>query len=144
MTTLAYRDGELATDGRVTAGDMIVSDKRRKVHRLRDGSIMAWSGSVQQAELLLQAMRKSSRGRHPKLDDISALHLRIDGSLWEYEGEAWVKQDPGFYATGSGSPYAFAAMDAGASAKEAVRIAIKRDANSGGRVQSLKLRTKTI
>jgi ATP-dependent protease HslVU (ClpYQ) peptidase subunit len=140
MTTLAYRDGELATDSRVTAGDMIVSDRRRKVHRLRDGSVVAWSGSVQQAELLLQAMRKKGM-KHPKLDEISALHLKTDGTLWEYEGEAWVKQDPGYYATGSGSPYAFAAMDAGASAKDAVRIAIKRDANSGGKVQSLKLRT---
>lgn len=140
MTTLAYRDGELATDSRVTAGDMIVSDRRRKVHRLRDGSVVAWSGSVQQAELLLQAMRKKG-AEHPKLDEISALHLKTDGTLWEYEGEAWVKQDPGYYATGSGSPYAFAAMDAGASAREAVRIAIKRDAKSGGKVQSLKLRT---
>jgi 20S proteasome alpha/beta subunit len=117
---------------------MIVSDRRKKVHRLRDGSIVAWSGSVQQAELLLRAMRKKTAS--PKLTEIAALHLRADGSLWEYEGEAWVKQDPGYYATGSGSPYAFAAMDAGASAKEAVRIAIKRDANSGGRVQSLKLK----
>jgi hypothetical protein len=31
-------------------------------------------------------------------------------------------------------------MDAGASAREAIRIAIKRDANSGGKVQSLKLK----
>jgi ATP-dependent protease HslVU (ClpYQ) peptidase subunit len=85
-------------------------------------------------------MRKTSNAPHPKLQDISALHLRVDGSLWEYEGEAWVKQDTGYYATGSGSPYAFAAMDAGASAKDAVRIAIKRDANSGGRVQSLRLK----
>lgn len=140
MTTLAYRDGELATDSRVTQGDMIVSDRRRKVHRLRDGSIVAWSGSVQQAELLLEAMRKKAKVKSPKLDEIAALHLRTDGTLWEYEGEAWVKQDPGYYATGSGSPYAFAAMDAGASAKDAVRIALKRDAGSGGRVQSLKLR----
>lgn len=138
MTTLAYRDGELATDSRVTAGDMIISDRRKKVHRLRDGSVVAWAGSVQQAELLLRAMRKNTAP--PKIDEISALHLRADGSLWEYEGQAWVKQDPGYYATGSGSPYAFAAMDAGASAKEAVRIAIKRDANSGGRVQALKLK----
>jgi hypothetical protein len=101
---------------------------------------VAWSGSVQDAELLLQAMRKTAKVKHPKLECISALHLRVDGSLWEYEGEAWVKQDPGYYATGSGSPYAFAAMDAGASAKDAVRIAIKRDANSGGRVQSLRLK----
>jgi 20S proteasome alpha/beta subunit len=119
---------------------MIVSDKRTKVHRLRDGSLVAWAGAVQDAELLLRAMRKTSNDPHPKLQDISALHLRVDGSLWEYEGEAWVKQDPGYYATGSGSPYAFAAMDAGASAKDAVRIAIKRDANSGGKVQSLKLK----
>jgi ATP-dependent protease HslVU (ClpYQ) peptidase subunit len=140
MTTIAYRDGELATDSRITAGDMIVSDKRTKVHRMRDGSLVAWAGAVQDAELLLRAMRKTSNDPHPKLQDISALHLRVDGSLWEYEGEAWVKQDPGYYATGSGSPYAFAAMDAGASAKDAVRIAIKRDANSGGKVQSLKLK----
>jgi len=66
--------------------------------------------------------------------------LKVDGSLWEFEGEVWVKQDPGYYASGSGSPYAFAAMDAGASARDAVRIAIKRDANSGGRVQSLRLK----
>jgi ATP-dependent protease HslVU (ClpYQ) peptidase subunit len=45
MTTIAYRDGELATDSRITAGDMIVSDKRRKVHRLRDGSLVAWAGA---------------------------------------------------------------------------------------------------
>jgi 20S proteasome alpha/beta subunit len=140
VTTIAFRDGELATDSRITAGDMIVSDKRTKVHRLRDGSLMAWAGAVQDAELLLRAMRKTSNAPHPKLQDISALHLRVDGSLWEYEGEAWVKQDPGYYATGSGSPYAFAAMDAGATAKEAIRIAIKRDANSGGKVQSLKLK----
>jgi ATP-dependent protease HslVU (ClpYQ) peptidase subunit len=140
MTSIAYRDGELATDSRITAGDMIVSDKRTKVHRLRDGSLVAWSGSVQDAELLLRAMRKTSNAPHPKLQDISALHLRTDGSLYEYEGEAWVKQDPGPYATGSGAPYALAAMDAGASAREAVKIAIKRDANSGGRVQSLKLK----
>lgn len=139
MTTLAYRDRELATDSRVTAGDMIISDKRRKVHRMRDGSIVAWAGSVQQAELLLRAMRKKG-AKSPQLSEIQALHLKTDGSLWEYEGEAWVKQDPGYYATGSGSPYAFAAMDAGASAKEAIRIAIKRDAASGGRVQSLKLK----
>jgi 20S proteasome alpha/beta subunit len=138
MTTIAYRDGELAADSRVTDGDMIVSDARKKVHRLKDGSVVAWSGSVQDAERLLRAMRKSAPT--PQLEEISALHLRTDGSLWEYEGEAWVKQDPGYFATGSGSPYAFAAMDAGASAKEAVRIAIKRDAGSGGRVQSLKLK----
>ena len=141
MTTLAYRDGELATDGRVTAGDMIISDRRKKVHRLKDGSIVAWSGSVQSAELLMRHLRSNKRDHQPPhMENIGALWLRLDGTLWEYEGEAWVKQDPGYYATGSGSPYAFAAMDAGASAKEAVRIAIKRDANSGGRVQALKLR----
>jgi hypothetical protein len=62
---------------------MIVSDRRKKVHRLRDGSIVAWSGSVQQAELLLWAMRKKTA--QPKLTEISALHLRADGSLWEYD-----------------------------------------------------------
>jgi 20S proteasome alpha/beta subunit len=138
MTTLAYRDGELATDSRITIDNMIVSDRRKKVHRLKDGSIVAWAGNVQDGERLMKALR-SKNAEMPELGEISALHLRADGTLWLYEGSVWAKQDPGYYATGSGSAYAFAAMDAGASAKDAIRIAIKRDASSGGRVQSLKL-----
>ena len=76
MTTLACREGELATDSRVTAGDMIVSDRRKKVHRLKDGSIVAWAGSVQAAEQLLRAMRK---GHWPTRSNLGASIRRLTG-----------------------------------------------------------------
>lgn len=139
MTTIAYKDGELAADSRITAGDTIITDGRKKVHRLRDGSIVAWAGSLQDAMRLLTSMRKGHVA--PKLDEIEALHVHTDGSVWEYEGHVWVKQQVNEHcAVGSGTPYALAAMDAGASAREAVKIAVKRDINSGGRVQSLSLK----
>ena len=43
------------------------------------------------------------------------------------------------YAIGSGCEVAFGAMEAGASAEEAVKIAIKRVVGCGGKVMKLKL-----
>ncbi len=39
------------------------------------------------------------------------------------------------YAIGSGTPYAFAAMDMGASAYQAVEMASKRDTSTGGKIR---------
>ena len=43
------------------------------------------------------------------------------------------------YATGSGQHHALTAMDMGATAKEAVKMAIMRDTNSGGRIRTYKI-----
>ncbi|GAI22667.1 unnamed protein product, partial [marine sediment metagenome] len=42
-------------------------------------------------------------------------------------------------AIGSGSAYALAAMDMGASAEEAVRAAMKRDIYTGGKVRTMRI-----
>lgn len=41
---------------------------------------------------------------------------------------------------GSGSHHALTAMDMGATAKEAVRMAIKRDSNSGGTIRTFRVK----
>lgn len=141
MTTIAYKKGELAADSRIVVGDTIITDGHRKVHRLRDGRLVAWAGSVEDAERLVTALRKGHP--MPRLDCISALLVSPDGTVELYEGNVWIKQGKQpHYAVGSGSPYALAAMDAGVGAKRAVQIAIKRDTSSGGRVQTLKLKRK--
>lgn len=138
MTTIAYRAGVLAADSRVTSGDTVVTDSHRKLHRLRDGRILGWAGSVEDAERLVHALRKKKD--MPSLGNISALMVQPDGTVWLYEGNLWVKQArQAYYAEGSGSGYALAAMDAGATAKRAVQIAIKRDPSSGGRANTLRL-----
>ena len=44
MTTIAYKDGVLAGDQRLTSKGFIWHDKERKVFRLRDGSLFGASG----------------------------------------------------------------------------------------------------
>ncbi|MNI98876.1 hypothetical protein D3C73_1578140 [compost metagenome] len=43
------------------------------------------------------------------------------------------------YAIGSGTPYAFAAMDMGASAEKAVEMAARRDTSTGGTIRTLRI-----
>lgn len=138
MTTIVYRDGTLAGDSRVTVADMVSTDKQTKVHRLRDGRLYGWAGGVEDAERLRIALRKGQEP--PRLENISALLIEVTGTIHLYEGNIWIEQkgEP-YYAVGSGAPYALGAMDAGASAIDAARIAIKRDVNSGGKVRSVKL-----
>lgn len=44
------------------------------------------------------------------------------------------------YAIGSGSPHAITAMDCGLSAKDAVKMAMKRDSRTGGRIKVYKIK----
>jgi 20S proteasome alpha/beta subunit len=141
MTTIAYRNGVLAADTRETEKDTIYSDRVRKVHKLRDGSLYAAAGSGEACEMLLQSLIK--RTKCPAPLDVEALHVKPDGSLWVCAGNAWLPMDyEPYYAMGSGATVALAAMDAGADAVKAVRIAIKRNTHTGGRVQHVKLRRK--
>ena len=138
MTTLAYREGVLASDSRITAAETVITNNQRKVHRLKDGRLFGYAGSVEDGHRLLTALRRNTKP--PELEAISALRIDPDGSVWLYEGNVWIKQREAYYALGSGSNYALGAMDAGVSAKDAVRIGIKRDVSSGGRVQAVTLR----
>lgn len=145
MTTIAYRDGVLASDTRVCLTDgMIVTDTAKKLHRFRDGRLYGYAGSVEQGVELFQELKKADN-----IDDIdgfegvTAIIVNLDGSLWMREGSIWIKQERSkamYYAIGSGCGYALAAMDAGACAKRAVEIAIKRDNQSGGNVKTMTLK----
>jgi len=138
MTTVAYKDGILAADGRVTAHDDLVStDEDEKVFKLEDGSLFSAAGDVEDCEDLLEALRNG--GDTPELDDIEALWIKPDGSVYRFERKRWSKQRGKYFALGSGAGYALAAMDAGADALKAVKIAIKRDPRSGGEVQYVEL-----
>lgn len=137
MTTIVYRDGVLAGDTRVTVGDMVVTNRKTKVHRLKDGRLFGWCGGVEHAEVLLRALRKNKA--LPEGNACDALLVTPDGTLWLRENVIWIKQKEPYYALGSGSPYAWGALDAGATAVEAVEIGINRDTNSGGRVKFVAL-----
>jgi len=91
--------------------------------------------------LLLDSLKRNEPT--PQLDGVYALLVHPDESLEYYEGRRWsrVRGSP-FAAIGNGSSFALAAMTHGATAVEAVRVAMKLDTHSGGRVHSVTLKKK--
>jgi ATP-dependent protease HslVU (ClpYQ) peptidase subunit len=138
MTTVAYRDGVLAADSRVTVGDMVLTDKATKVHRLRDGHLFGWSGNAEDAVRLKQALQK--RVTPPPDLDLSAILISPEGEIRVFEGNIWVTVKSPYYAVGTGANGALCAMDAGADAKTAALIGSKRDTSSGGKIKCVKLK----
>jgi len=148
MTTIAYKDGVIAYDSRRSAGSLIVCDTQDKKHIIREGRdgstegstegsiILFASGAANDIENLVAHLRDNTTKLHTNnyasgllVQDGVVYDIGVNNTdgVWKY-----VSSDP--WADGSGREFALAAMDMGASAKKAVKQAIKRDANSGGKV----------
>lgn len=155
MTTIAYRDGVMASDSQMTAQN-IKTQKYNKLHRLRGGALLGQSGDAD-IRSLLSILQGSKTDKHiPSGSMLASLkadlecilvlpnkHIWVvytgmikDTEFWE--GGAVRCLDP-FITAGSGGQLALGAMEAGASAIEAVKIACRRDTFSGLPVRSLSL-----
>ncbi len=141
MTTIAYRDGCLAGDTRVSEDTgFIWTDNFRKVFKLKSGCLFGAAGDSEGGEILLRALRKGIM--LPSLGDaeITALLILPDKSIHMTEGGIWIRWPENFCAIGSGKRAALGAMMAGASAIKAVEAGIATDCCSGGRVQAVYLK----
>jgi hypothetical protein len=117
-------------------------ERARKVFRLRDGRLFGAAGLSEEGMLLLDTLKQGQPT--PKLDGVSALLVHPNGKLEYYEGLRWGRVTGADYAAiGNGASYALGALAHGATAIEAVRIGIRLDTHSGGRVQSVSLKGKT-
>jgi hypothetical protein len=68
----------------------------------------------------------------PGMKGTEGLILTQDGHIFTFGNPAkWIKLNQSIYAIGSGAPFALAAMDAGKTPSEAVKIASKHDPNTG-------------
>jgi ATP-dependent protease HslVU (ClpYQ) peptidase subunit len=138
MTTVAYKDGVIAYDGRQTRNNRIVSDASQKC-KIVDGVSFFLSGAVCDEQALIAAYFGT-----PSLVPVECSGYVVDSGKLMMVGH---DDDTGIWkqdldpsnpdAIGSGAPYALAAMDMGASAAEAVRAAMKRDIYSGGKVTTI-------
>jgi hypothetical protein len=138
MSTIAYRDGVLAADSRVS-DDWIMPHTGRKIERLPSGLLFAFSGNVYKQQAFL-AWVLSREGEQPDLgDDSKAMLVRPGGEVtfFMYKGSL-VVEGP-FCALGGGAPIAIAAMHMGASARRAVEIAALVDPYTGGDIITLEL-----
>ena len=141
MTVIAYREGILAADSQFTDENFQTTGK--KLFRKR-GKIIGFAGDAEQG-LVFTDWYFNRRSRKPEFSsekDWCALVLGKDGL--EYWGPSLrpLEIDEKYYAIGSGAAVAMGAMDAGATALQAVRIACKRDPHCAPPVVSMSLTRK--
>lgn len=139
MTTIAYKDGVIAYDSRVTRNTIIDYDDYEKCVESK-GVKFVMSGPTGDFSRLIDAYF----GAEQKSVDASA--IAFDGeTIWvvghnDTDGLWKTAISPErVYAIGSGTSHALTAMDMGASAAEAVEMAKRRDTGTGGAVRTLQI-----
>lgn len=138
MTTIAYRDGMLAADSRVTADGWIPPYRDHKIEKLPDGRLLGFSGNPYFLDEFRRWLVNDETFRMPDLkDEAKALVVSLDGNVTLYQFTGRFEVSAPFVAVGSGFPAALAAMYAGADAKRAVEIAALLDDNTGGEIDVL-------
>lgn len=143
MTVWAYRDGVLASDSLVLV-DRMICGQMRKVIKSGSGWLAAGAGN---ATDMNQFLRWVEDGK----EEDSAVKLEnLEGFLVSPKGETFIveadlhpmKIEAEFHAGGSGAAFAIGAMARGASAIEAVKIAMEYNSSCGGDIQVVRLKGK--
>lgn len=142
MTTIAYDGRYIAIDSRISCKGHVATDSYEKFSDFDDW-VLFWNGAVNQKDLYMNIFiakgdfifepkvwltayeKKTKHVYHVYVEDNKMLMDRLE---WR-DGQ------------GSGSCYAIGAMDAGKSAVEAVKIAMKRDCATGGKIHCLDTHT---
>jgi ATP-dependent protease HslVU (ClpYQ) peptidase subunit len=143
VTTIAYKNGIMAGDSRITAGeDEISPGAVRKVFRLSNGTLIGFAGTLAKIQEVMKQLRKTPSKidfKVAKGEELHALIVYSDGVVRELDSEGWTEIKAPYYAIGTGSLVAKVAMACDKSPAEAVRMAMKFDKNTGGKVQIVKL-----
>jgi len=138
MTTIVYRDGILAADSLITNLDLRVAQSR-KIFSC-DRGIGGAVGRLVSAHLFNVWIQANAPDNPPKADDAEGIFVHPDGTTYLWEGtEQLIPIEGPFFAFGSGFQLAMGAMECGASAVDAVAVAIKYDSGSGGTIQTIAL-----
>lgn len=155
MTTIAVKDGIMVGDGRCSLGSTVIKDDMVKVFWINN-HLMGGAGRARSISTFAQWLQKHTDYTivnqevgdlvdliPPVLQDdeeFTALVLTPDKQVLMYDGNVALNLGQDVPASiGSGSVFAIAAMDAGASAEDAVKIAMKRDVYSGGEITVVQL-----
>lgn len=148
MTTIAYRDGVIASDSCAThtteAGGAVklLCEKlyRKEVGPEKRPVIIGTAGESMPA-LIFVEWYGSGKKPPKRIKDTDFTCLILDGDQL-FEADAWCvleKIIAPFYAIGSGRKAALAAMECGKSAVEAVEIAAKFDPYTAGPFVTMRL-----
>lgn len=149
MTVIAYKDGVLACDSKLSGKDSHYWSSCKKIKKIK-GYLIGTAGSFGPTEFFMAKFdpKVIEEKRFVPLKQ-SSKEVAFEAIIITPKGKVLFMEEDGIFAEikihghiaiGSGEVIAMAAMDCGATAVEAVKIAIKRDISCGGRVQYVKLR----
>jgi ATP-dependent protease HslVU (ClpYQ) peptidase subunit len=139
MTTIAYRDGVLVSDSQVTLGGMKLPGNAVKIGKTKTGILYGGAGSWASLGQFFDWVNSPEDGELPE-GEYSGIIVLPKGEVMEVENGSFLpKVKQKFFSIGSGAPFALAAMMAGATAQQAVKIATKLDIHSGGSIKTIKL-----
>ncbi len=148
MTTIAYRDGALACDTMEVhtseAGGSRYFVNSEKIFELEDGYLGSSGDSAGVYVWFEYHQAKSSKQKETQLEIMAEYDFDI---VWMASDGLWVSDQTGvisqchepYYAIGSGSKAAMAAMICGKSAEAAVDVAALVDPYTGGEVKVYRL-----
>lgn len=141
VTTVVYFDGVLAADRLCAAGSRREGMVRKIAKRKSDGALIGGCGSVSIVSEYIDWFLKGERGKSPSLGeddkhDAEMIVVRPGRKVYLYDRTGKYQLKAKAIAMGSGCEYAYGALEMGAGAIEAVKIAIRRDAYSGGGVNA--------
>jgi ATP-dependent protease HslVU (ClpYQ) peptidase subunit len=137
MTTIAFRDGLVAADSALSNGNTITIGATKIAKRPSDGAIIAATGSsAYNAAFMRWALADEPDEKQPKRpDDNTRALIYKAGTIWIFEStepSPPYQHDAPYYAAGSGMDFAIGAMAMGATAEQAVEVAVKHDAYTRG------------
>lgn len=143
MTTVAFDGITLASDSRSTGG--YIDDKTKKIWKLKDGAYMSGAGDYT-AILVFKRWYEGGQDYNNKPEATGEKELDFEvivikdgeSSFYDSNFEPFNMSIP--CCIGSGCQLAMAALEHGATAKEAIRTAAKYDEGTGGKIQSVKVR----
>ena len=154
MTTIAYRNGLMAADSRMTTEDdsgcrIFKCEKLYRIETPRFGeAIVGLAGETYSGLIFLDWLKADNADGPENLligdADFTGLVLTKRG-LYEYD--KWCRGErvlDRFYAIGSGAKAALGAMHMGADARQAVAVAARVDPYTGGPIITLSLESKTV
>ncbi len=136
MTTIAFNEEVMVSDSQMTTGNHIEPEPMKKIYRAA-GYLCGYCGVSDMAEQVFDWLDSGGDvAKAPTSKDYYEVVRHNGGKKFEIyfnKGNGWLKKScPG--AIGSGEYYALAAMMAGATPKEAVKIASKLDVATGGKI----------
>ena len=134
MTTVAYKDGIMVSDTCISRGGIRLCKYENKVGRGFGGSIWGFSGDLSVQPYFVAWVQHEDnmnyRVQIPSklIGEFECIHVTPDGKIYLVSRTNLVyMKNVKFAAVGSGSLLALGAMEQGATAAEAVRIACKHD-----------------